>query len=145
MPKRTASGPRPLRSKHASNPQESELERRTPSMYAISNRCGPAPTLALAFILSMRPGKVGGTETTIAAAARQFCEIFSEILKCQCRRGLLFHGCIYTCHEAYTSKERRPGCGAQASTEWNQVPSRINKPEVVGRAYISDDNSCYRR
>jgi hypothetical protein len=50
-------------------------------MYAMSNRCWPAPTLALALILSTRPGKAGGTETTIAAAARQFCELYSDV-KC---------------------------------------------------------------
>ena len=65
----------PLKSKHASNLQGSE---RTPSMYAISNRCGPAPTLALALILSMRPGKVGVTETIMAVAARQDCQTVSE-------------------------------------------------------------------
>jgi hypothetical protein len=36
------------------------------------------------------------------------------------RRGLLFHRRTYTCHEADTSKEHRPGYGVQASTEVSQ-------------------------
>ena len=44
----------------------------TPRRYAISNRRVLMPTCIFVFILLMSPGIVGGTETIIAAAARQF-------------------------------------------------------------------------
>lgn len=110
-------------------------------MDAILNRCDPAPMFALPFALSMRPGKVGGTETTMAAAARQFCQTFEKNRTYPRRRGLLFHRCTYTCHEAGTSKERRPGCDVQASTEGSQVRAVLI---VAERAYIGDNNSNHR-
>ena len=44
----------------------------TPSRYAMSNRRVPTPTCIFVFILLTSPGKVSGTETIMAAAARQF-------------------------------------------------------------------------
>lgn len=46
----------------------------TPRRYAISNRRVLTPTCIFVFMLLMSPGIVGGTETIIAAAARQFFE-----------------------------------------------------------------------
>jgi hypothetical protein len=46
----------------------------TPSRYARSNRRAPTPTCIFVFMLLTSPGKVSGTDTIIAAAARQFCE-----------------------------------------------------------------------
>ena len=46
----------------------------TPRRYARSNRRVPTPTCIFVFMLLMSPGIKGGTETIIAAAARQFCE-----------------------------------------------------------------------
>lgn len=44
----------------------------TPRRYAISNRCVLTPTCIFVFMLLISPGIVGGTETIIATAARQF-------------------------------------------------------------------------
>ena len=46
----------------------------TPSRYARSKRRAPTPTCIFVFMLLMSPGIVRGTETIIAAAARQFYE-----------------------------------------------------------------------
>ena len=46
----------------------------TPSRYARSNRRAPTPTCIFVFMLLMSPGNVRGTETIMAAAARQFYE-----------------------------------------------------------------------
>ena len=48
----------------------------TPSMYAMSKRRVPTPTWMSGLMLLTSPGKVSGTETIIATAARQFCEIY---------------------------------------------------------------------
>ena len=46
----------------------------TPRRYAISNKRVLRPICIFVFMLLMSPGIVGGTETIIAAAARQFSE-----------------------------------------------------------------------
>jgi hypothetical protein len=46
----------------------------TPSRYARSNRRAPTPTRTFVFMLLTSPGKVSGTDSIIAAAARQFCK-----------------------------------------------------------------------
>lgn len=46
----------------------------TPSRYARSKRRAPTPTCIFVFMLLTSPGNVRGTETIMAAAARQFYE-----------------------------------------------------------------------
>jgi hypothetical protein len=47
----------------------------TPRRYAISNKRVLTPTRILVFMLLISPGIVGGTDTIIAAAARQFLKL----------------------------------------------------------------------
>ena len=63
------------------------------------------------FMLLMSPGKVSGTETVMAAAARQFSKrLKGQIHDPRSERYIY----TYTFHEADTSRERRHECGVQA-------------------------------
>jgi len=91
----------------------------TPKRYARSNSRVPTPTCTFVFMLFMSPGIVGGTETIIAAAARQFCERHKgrNTRSTFGKQGLQYH--MYTCtfHGADTSQERQHACGVRANTK----------------------------
>ena len=66
------------------------------------------------FMLLMSPGKVSGTETVMAAAARQFSKrLKGQIHDPRSERYIY----IYTFHEADTSRKRRHECGVQSNTK----------------------------
>lgn len=84
----------------------------------MSKRRIPTPTWILVLILWMSPGKVNGTDTIIAVAARQFCGRLSRISKAtEYEEGLLLRMYTYTFHEADTLRERRHTCGVRANTK----------------------------
>ena len=90
----------------------------TPRMYARSNRRAPTPTCIFVFMLLMSPGIMSGTETIIAAAARQFCEWHNarDAPSTFVKKDLQLH--MYTCtfHEVGTLREHRHVCGVRANT-----------------------------
>ena len=72
----------------------------------------------LGLMLLTSPGKVSGTETIIATAARQFCENYEGgSVRFGSRKGLLLRMYTYTSRAAGTLTERRHMCGVQASTK----------------------------
>ena len=84
------------------------------------------------FMLLMSPGKVSGTETVMAAAARQFSKrLKGQIHDPRSERYIY----IYTFHEADTSRKRRHECGVQSNTKqrrrnWIRIllpPTRIKR------------------
>jgi hypothetical protein len=58
----------------SANPKLGNRRLAHPSRYARSNRRARTPTCIFVFMLLMSPGNVRGTETIMAAAARQFYE-----------------------------------------------------------------------
>ena len=99
----------------------------TPRRYARSNRRVPTPTCIFVFMLLMGPGINGGTETIIAAAARQFCERHEGMQQFTLGKGLQFHMYTDTFHVVDTSREHQHECGAQANTK-RQSQNQIQNP-----------------
>jgi len=85
---------------------------------------------------------MGGTETIIAAAARQFCERHKvrDAPSTFGKKGLQLHMYICTFHEADTWRERRHVCGVQAKTR-RQSRHQFRSSLITTSTYVGDHDS----